>query len=101
MKIAAPILFLATTSMLAQSAVPPRDSEDMGYGGASTLEVPHPDPSYSPVPVSADITISVPVRPVYKTYPVYAPGREPAHYLEWLGNKNRKLPLTLHNSIPR
>jgi hypothetical protein len=26
----------------------------------------------------------VPVRPVYKTYPVYAPGREPEHYLEWL-----------------
>ena len=24
------------------------------------------------------------VRPVYKTYPIYAPGKEPADYLEWL-----------------
>src|SRR5262249_26931677 len=26
----------------------------------------------------------VPVKPIYKSYPVYAPGREPAGYLEWL-----------------
>jgi hypothetical protein len=46
--------------------------------------VPHPNPRYSPVAVPVEYYYRVPVRPVYKSYPVYAPGREPAHYLEWL-----------------
>ncbi len=34
--------------------------------------------------VSADYYYRIPVRPIYKSYPVYAPGREPAGYEEWL-----------------
>jgi hypothetical protein len=30
------------------------------------------------------ITIAFPVRPIYKSYPVYAPGKEPAGYEDWL-----------------
>jgi hypothetical protein len=40
-----------------------------------------------PVPVkhiSADYYYRIPVRPVYKTYPVYHPAREPAGYWSWL-----------------
>jgi mono/diheme cytochrome c family protein len=48
------------------------------------VEVPLANPAYSPVHVSADVYYRLPVRPVYKSYPVYAPGREPAGYFEWL-----------------
>ena len=39
----------------------------------ATLEVPLADASASPVPVSADYYYRIPVRPIYKTYPVYHP----------------------------
>jgi hypothetical protein len=50
----------------------------------ASLEVPLADPSGSPVHVSADYYYRIPVRPIYKSYPVYAPGKEPAGYEEWL-----------------
>ena len=50
----------------------------------ASLEIPLADPSGSPVHVSADYYYRIPVRPIYKSYPVYAPGKEPAGYEEWL-----------------
>jgi hypothetical protein len=50
----------------------------------AALEVPLADPRYSPVHVSADYYYRMPVRPVYKSYPIYAPGKEPPGYIEWL-----------------
>ena len=50
----------------------------------ATLEVPLADPIGSPKHVSADYYYRVPVRPIYKSYPVYALGHEPPGYLEWL-----------------
>jgi hypothetical protein len=50
----------------------------------STLELPLADPKGSPVHVSADYYYRIPVRPIYKQYPIYAPGKEPAGYLDWL-----------------
>jgi len=50
----------------------------------ATLEVPLADPVGSPKHVSADYYYRVPVRPIYKSYPVYAPGREPQGYEDWL-----------------
>jgi hypothetical protein len=49
-----------------------------------TLEVPLANPIGSPKHVSADYYYRIPVRPIYKQYPVYAPGREPAGYMAWL-----------------
>jgi hypothetical protein len=48
------------------------------------LEVPLANAAYSPVHVSADEYYRLPVRPIYKSYPIYASGREPAGYMEWL-----------------
>jgi hypothetical protein len=48
------------------------------------LEVPLANAAYSPVHVGADVYYRLPVRPVYKSYPIYAPGKEPAGYIEWL-----------------
>ena len=49
-----------------------------------TLEVPLANPIGSPKHVPADYYYRIPVRSIYKQYPVYAPGREPAGYMEWL-----------------
>ena len=48
------------------------------------LAVPLAEAGASPVPVSADYYYRMPVRPVYKSYPVYAPGKEPPGYFESL-----------------
>jgi hypothetical protein len=50
----------------------------------ATLEVPLADPAGSPKHISADYYYQIPVRPIYKSYPAYAPGKEPAGYMEWL-----------------
>src|SRR4029079_1260813 len=47
-------------------------------------EVPLARAEYSPVHVSASFYDAIPVRPIYKSYPAYAPGKAPAGYLEWL-----------------
>ena len=53
----------------------------------NAVEVPLANPIGSPKHVSADYYYRIPVRPVYQQYPVYAPGREPAGYMEELKKK--------------
>jgi hypothetical protein len=48
------------------------------------LEVPVSQPAYSPKPVPEDYYYRIPVLPIYKSYPVYAPGRVPPGYMEKL-----------------
>jgi hypothetical protein len=50
----------------------------------ATLEVPLANPMGSPKHVSANYYYKIPVRPIYKQYPVYAPGHEPAGYMDRL-----------------
>ncbi|HSB11637.1 MAG TPA: hypothetical protein VLM38_19265 [Blastocatellia bacterium] len=50
------------------------------------LELPLADPSSSPKHISSDYYYRIPVRQIYKSYPIYAPGKEPPRYLERLGN---------------
>ena len=47
-------------------------------------EVPLANAAASPKHVTSDYYYKIPVRPIYKGYPVYAPGREPAGYMDWL-----------------
>ncbi|MBL8240808.1 MAG: hypothetical protein JNM66_25535 [Bryobacterales bacterium] len=49
-----------------------------------SFEVPLANPRYSPRHMSSAEYYSLKVRPIYKTYPVYATGREPAGYREHL-----------------
>jgi hypothetical protein len=49
-----------------------------------THEIPLADPIGSPKHVSAEYYYRIPVRPIYKGYPVYAPDHEPPAYMEWL-----------------
>src|SRR6185369_7120816 len=55
------------------------DDEEM-----ADLELPLADAANSPKHVSADYYYRIPVRPIYKSYPVYAPGKEPQGYQAWL-----------------
>jgi hypothetical protein len=50
----------------------------------AALEIPLANPIGSPKHVSSAYYYKIPVRQIYKQYPVYAPGREPAGYMEWL-----------------
>ncbi len=49
-----------------------------------TLELPLANPEYSPVHVPASYYYQIPERPIYKSYTVYAPGREPEGYWQRL-----------------
>jgi hypothetical protein len=51
----------------------------------SELEVPLSNRTSSPKQIPGEYYYRIPVRTIYKTYPVYGPGREPAGYLESLG----------------
>jgi len=48
------------------------------------MDVPVSQPAYSQKAVSPDYYYRIPVTPIYKSYPVYAPGRAPAGYMEKL-----------------
>jgi hypothetical protein len=50
----------------------------------ATLEIPLAHAASSPKHISAEYYYRIPVRPIYKSYPIYAPGREPPGYLERL-----------------
>ena len=62
-------------------ALMPRTWDDRAM---ATLEVPLAHANASPVHVPADYYYRIPVRPIYKTYPVYHPSHEPSGYFERL-----------------
>jgi len=47
----------------------------------ASLELPLANPIGSPKHVTSDYYYRIPVAPIYKSYPVYAPGSEPPDYL--------------------
>jgi hypothetical protein len=49
-----------------------------------TLEIPLASSRYSPIHIDEAGYYRIPERVIYKSYPVYAPGREPANYENWL-----------------
>jgi mono/diheme cytochrome c family protein len=68
----------------AGAAVTPPIPKTWDDDAVAALEVPLANAAYSPVHVRSDVYYQLPVRPVYKSYPIYAPDREPAGYIEWL-----------------
>jgi hypothetical protein len=55
------------------------------------LEVPLARAEYSPRPVPESFYYQVPVRLIYKSYPVYHPDREPNGYIEWLRSREPEI----------
>jgi len=50
----------------------------------ATLELPLANAAASPKHISSEYYYRIPVRPIFKSYPIYAPGKEPPRYLERL-----------------
>jgi len=50
----------------------------------AAMTLPSAKPGIHIVYVSTAYYYSIPVPPIYKSYPVYHPGKEPSGYLEWL-----------------
>src|SRR5262249_51052056 len=63
------------------AAVIPRTWDDSEI---AKHEIPLADPTASPKYVSSDYYYRIPVRSIYKGYPVYEPGHEPTGYMDWL-----------------
>src|SRR5262245_28437087 len=59
----------------------PRTWDDQAV---STLEVPLAVPAASPKQISSAYYYGIPVRPIYKSYAVYHPSKEPSGYIDWL-----------------
>ena len=53
----------------------------------ATVELPLADAMATPKHITADYYYRIPIRPIYKSYPVYALGREPLGYQEWLNQQ--------------
>ncbi len=56
-----------------------------------TLELPSVEPAYSPQQIKADYYYRIPVRPIYRSYPVYRPDKEPKGYYEELLKKEPEI----------
>jgi len=83
----ASILLIAVAIVITrgQERTPPREIPRTWDDRAiSTLEIPLANPVGSPTHASASFYYRIPVAPIYKSYPVYAPGREPADYMDSL-----------------
>jgi hypothetical protein len=81
------VLLGACCAQVFQPAVP-RTWDDQAM---ATLEVPLANPIGSPKHVSAGYYYRIPVRPIYKSYPVYAPGHEPPGYMGWLKHQEPQI----------
>src|SRR5262245_56695017 len=53
----------------------------------STFEVPLVRADRSALHATPDYYYRLAVRPIYKSYPIYAPGYEPAGYMDWLAQQ--------------
>jgi hypothetical protein len=71
------ILILAA----AQSPTVPKVWDDTAL---ETFEMPLANPESSAKHARSDYYYRITERPIYKSYPVYAPGKEPEGYLQWL-----------------
>jgi hypothetical protein len=77
------LIFLARTKAQDNSAVP-RMWDDAAM---EDLEAPLSHATFSPKHLSAKYYYQTPVRPIFRSYPVYAPMKEPPGYFESLLQK--------------
>jgi hypothetical protein len=75
---------LAVHELSSQTAFTPVIPKTWDEKALASLEVPLPNPEFSPKAVPADYYYRIPVRPIHRGYPVYAAGREPAGYFDAL-----------------
>jgi hypothetical protein len=69
------------------SAAQPRIPQTWDASELSSFEVPLVNADRSAEHVSPGYYYRIPVRPIYKSYPIYEPGREPPGYMNWLAQQ--------------
>jgi hypothetical protein len=78
----------ATSTLLftavAAHAVGPQIPKAWDDQSLASAIVPLAAAAATPVPIPSKYYYGIPVRPVYKSYPVYRPDKEPAGYMDWL-----------------
>src|SRR5436189_1608944 len=57
----------------------------------ASFELPLAHPETSSKHVASDYYYRIPVRPIYRSYPIYAPGKEPAGYMQSLESKEPEI----------
>ena len=72
---------------------PPVIPKTWDDAAVASLQVPLANANASPVQIPADYYYRMPVRPVYRSYPVSAPGKEPRGYLERLSRQEPQIVL--------
>lgn len=75
------LAFIAAGSSALQRRAIPKTWDD---SAVRTVQLPLASAAHSPVPITSDFYYRMPVRPVFASYPIYAPGREPPGYLDSL-----------------
>ncbi len=94
-----PILRSATWLLALACAIPasaapsfhPQIPKTWDDAKISNVEIPLSHPDYSPKHMAAEFYYRMPVRPIYQSYPVYHPDREPPGYLKWLAQREPEL----------
>ena len=84
------ISVLLCAAVAANAADPriPRVWDDRAIASAM---VPLAVPAATPVQIRSKYYYGIPVRPIYKSYPVYRPDREPAGYMNWLNQQEPRI----------
>jgi mono/diheme cytochrome c family protein len=72
------------TALLAVSALAADIPRTWEKSAVDTLELPLANREFSPSHIDEAAYYRIPERVIYKSYTVYAPGREPTGYAEWL-----------------
>ncbi|MGH9664558.1 MAG: hypothetical protein ACRD9L_09065 [Bryobacteraceae bacterium] len=75
---------LSILLLAAASVALPQVPRTWETSAVASLELPLANPKFSPLHISEADYYRIPARVIYKNYPVYAPGREPVGYMEWL-----------------
>jgi len=57
----------------------------------ASVELPLVEPAWSPKQISAEYYYKIPVRPIYRSFPVYRPDREPPGYLSSLVKRDPEI----------
>ena len=79
------------TALLALAAARAQVPTTWAQAEVDTLELPAANPAYSAIHLDQAAYYRIPERVIYRTYPVYAPGREPAGYREWLQSREPEI----------
>jgi len=81
------IICIATRNEAAQNTWQPVIPKTWDENALRSLELPLARRAASPKHISADYYYRMPVRPIYKSYSIYYPAKEPAGYFESLKEK--------------